>query len=443
MSTAIVVANRVQGPRFLDVVRQAGLQHFGREDAAQRWVDWTRRFILFHNKRHPREMGAVEIGQFLQHLGQTGGSVDDVLNAREALTLLYEHVLGQPVGEVALPAPPRLLDRLRLTLRVRHYAPRTETCYVEWATRYIHFHRLRHPQEMGAAEVAAFLTDLAVRQRVSASTQNQALNALVFLYGQVLGLELGRLDAVRAKRGKYLPTVLAPEEVKRLLDGIEGGEGVFRLMAGLAYGTGLRRAECCALRVHHLDLGRGQIMVRHGKGAKDRVVMLPQRLRADLERQLAWRGALHERDLARGLGRVALPFALARKYPRAALELGWQFLFASRQLSRDPHTGEIGRHHIHEGVLARAVTEAARRVGEVRRVGCHTLRHSFATHLVERGVDIRSVQLLLGHESLETTQVYLHLARKGPAGVTSPLDLLGDLSDEDVREAVAATRRLA
>ena len=198
MSTSAVATSALQAPRLLDVVRQMGLERFGRPDAAQAWVDWTRRFILFHNKRHPREMGAAEIGQYLQHVGQAGGSVDDVLNAREALTLLYEQVLRRSVGDVALPAPPRLLDRLRLALRVRHYSPRTEKCYVEWAERFIRFHGLRHPQEMGAAHVTAFLTNLAVRERVAASTQNQALNALVFLYAQVLGLELGRLDAVRA-----------------------------------------------------------------------------------------------------------------------------------------------------------------------------------------------------------------------------------------------------
>ena len=287
-----------------------------------------------------------------------------------------------------------------------------------------------------------YLTHLAVSGHVAASTQNQALNALVFLYQQVLGLELGQLDAVRARRPKYLPVVLAPEEIKTVLDAVEGAEGMFQLMCGLMYGAGLRRAECCALRVHDLDLARHQIGVRHGKGAKDRVVMLPKRLRPELERLIQWRRALHERDLARGVARVALPFALARKYPRAAQELGWQFLFASRQLSHDPHTGDVGRHHVHEGAVARAVTEATRRTGILRRVGCHTLRHSFATHLVERGVDIRSIQLLLGHESLDTTMIYLHVARKGVSGVTSPLDLLDGVGKEEVDAAVDATRRL-
>jgi integrase len=308
-------------PRFLDQVRQAALEHFHRPDAAQRCVDWATRFILFHNKRHPAEMGGPEIGQFLQQVAHANGSVVDQLqNALEMLTFVYQHVLHRDFGPVSLPQPPRLLDRLRQALRVRHYSPRTEDCYVDWAARFIRFHALRHPQEMGALEVSAFLTNLAVASHVVASTQNQALricskrrrlkpaatgnaaifvaagfslrlleqtlNALVFLYTQVLGLELGNLDAVRARRPKYLPVVLAPENVKRVLDAVEGGEGTFGLMCGLLYGAGLRRAECCALRVHDLDLARGQITVRHGKGAKDRVVMLPRKLRPDLTRQL-------------------------------------------------------------------------------------------------------------------------------------------------------------
>ena len=266
---------------------------------------------------------------------------------------------------------------------------------------------------MGGAEIEMFLTDLAVKRHVSASTQNQGFNALLFLYQQVLGIDLPKVDAVRAKRPKRLPTVLSPEEVRLLLDSVVGGEGAFRLMAGLLW-CGLRREECCRVRVHDLDLGRRQIVVRHGKGGKDRVVMLPRSLQKDLERQLAWRRQLHDQDLAAGFGAVALPNALARKYPKAAQELGWQFLFASRQRSRDPKTGDIGRHHIDPGSLARAVTQARLRAGLNHRVGCHTLRHSFATHLVERGIDIRSIQVLLGHESLETTMIYTHVARKGP-----------------------------
>jgi integron integrase len=236
--------------------------------------------------------------------------------------------------------------------------------------------------------------------------------------------------------------VLSPEEVRQLREAVRGGDGVFHLMAGLCYGAGLRRQECCRLRVHDLDLRREQIVARHGKGGKDRVVMLPKASRAELERQLAWRRQLHEKDVRAGLARVALPDALARKYPRAAQELGWQFLFASRQRSRDPKTGDIGRHHVDPGSLARAVTEAVRQAGLTHRAGCHTLRHSFATHLVERGIDVRTIQVLLGHESLETTMIYTHVARKGVAGVTSPLDLLDDLTVQQIGDAVTATGRL-
>jgi integron integrase len=295
---------------------------------------------------------------------------------------------------------------------------------------------------MGAAEVAQFLSDLAVQGRVAASTQNQALNALVFLYKQVLEIDLGRFEAVRAVRPKRLPVVLTAEQVAVVLERIEGGEGVFRLMARLLYGSGLRLVECCRLRVKDVQFGRGQIVVRAGKGNKDRVVMLPRSVRDDLERQVAWRQRLHERDLARGVARVELPDALERKYPRAAQELGWQFLFASRQLSRCPRTGRLGRHHVYPASLQRAVARAGRAAGQSQAVHCHTFRHSFATHLVEHGVDLRAIQVLLGHESLETTMIYTHVARKGVTGLPSPLDLLGDLTAQQIGDAVDATGRL-
>jgi integron integrase len=335
-----------------------------------------------------------------------------------------------------------LLDQLRLVLRVRHYSRGTEECYVQWVRRFILFHRLRHPRTMAAAEVEQFLGHLATERRVSASTQNQAFNALLFFYGQVLEIDLGRLDAVRARRGKRLPVVLAPEEVGRVLDKVAGANGLFSLMARLLYGCGLRVHECCSMRVHDIDLGRAQIIVRTGKGNKDRVVMLPRSVRPDLEQQLATRRSIHDRDQLRGVARVELPDALERKYPRAAQALEWQFLFASRQLSRCPRTGRIGRHHILNGSLQRAVVRAGVAAGLDRAIHCHTFRHSFATHLVERGVNIRSVQLLLGHESLETTMIYTHVARKGVTGVTSPLDLLDDLVAQQGSWAVGATGRL-
>lgn len=435
------IAAGPQPPRLLDQVRQIALARFGRPEPGERHAEWIRRFVLFHGKRHPRELRAGEVGQFLEHVAQTEKDPLRCLEqAREALGFLYGDVLHSDIGELPFPEPPRLLDRLRRALRLRHYSPRTEACYVDWAVRFIRFHRLRHPNTMGAAEIEMFLTDLAVNGHVAASTQNQGFNALLFLYQQVLGIELPRLDAVRARRPRRLPTVLSPQEVRQLLDAVRGGDGVFRLMAGLLYGAGLRREECCRLRVHDLDLSRQQIVIRHGKGGKDRVVMLPRSLRPELERQLAWRRQLHAQDVVGGLARVALPDALARKYPRAAQELGWQFLFASRQRSRDPKTGDIGRHHVDPGSLARAVGEARQRAELTHRAGCHTLRHSFATHLVERGIDIRSVQVLLGHESLETTMIYTHIARKGVTSVTSPLDLLTEVQSEEVLAAVDASR---
>jgi integron integrase len=334
-------------PRLLDQLRQTARRRGYAEPAVAAFADWSRRFILFHAKRHPGELGLSEIGQFLASIAHTEKDPLRALAAsRAALDFLYCEVLHLDLGELPQPRPPRLLDQVRQVLRVRHYALRTEECYVKWATRFIRFHQLRHPRDMGAAEVEQFLTHLAVDGHISASTQNQALNALVFLYQQVLEIDLGRFDAVRARRPKRLPVVLAPEEVAAVLHRVQGCDGVFQIMARLLYGCGLRLLECCQLRVKDVHRARGQIVVRAGKGNKDRVVMLPRSVRADLERRLEGRRQLHERDLTRGVARVDLPDALERKYPHAAQELGWQFVFASRQLSHCPRTGRLGRHHI-------------------------------------------------------------------------------------------------
>jgi integron integrase len=430
-------------PRLLDRVAQAARERGASEPTIDALVFWVRAFVLYHGKKHPAELGLAAVQQFLEHVVRTRKQPLAVLEmARSALELLYGPVLGIAMGELPRPQPPRLLDQLSQMLRVRHYSPRTEDCYLHWAKHFILFHGKRHPRDMGAAEIEQFLTHLAVHGRVSASTQNQALNALVFLYKQVLEMDLGRFDAVRARRPKRLPVVLAPPEVAAVLMHMQGAEGMFRLMARMLYGCGLRLLECCRLRVKDIQLSRAQIVVRAGKGNKDRVVMLPKSVRADLERQLTWRQQLHQRDLARGVARVELPDALERKYPRAAQELGWQFVFASRQLSRCPRTGRLGRHHIYPASLQRAVARAGVAAGFSQAIHCHTFRHSFATHLVERGVDIRSVQQLLGHESLETTMIYTHVAKSGVSAVTSPLDFLDGLRQDEVQAAVDATRRL-
>jgi integron integrase len=439
-------------PRLLDRLTDALRTRGYVASIRQAYVDWTRRYILFHGKRHPQQMGPAAVGAFLDHLAQQEpASVFSRAEARGALVFLYDGVLGRPAGELptsagavgpALAPAPRLLDQIRHVLRVRHYARRTENCYVDWVRRFILFHGKRHPADLRAAHVEAFLTHLAVQGHVAASTQNQALCALVFLYKQVLEIDMGRLHFGPATRPARLPVVLSRDEVRRVLEAVAGANGVYRLMADLLYGAGLRRLEGCRLRLKDIDLERGQILVRGGKGDKDRVVMLPRKLRPAIVALSERRRALHERDLARGVARVELPHALDRKYPNAARALGWQFLFASPQLSRDPRTGAVGRHHLHEAALQRAVALAAQRAGLIKRVSCHTFRHSFATHLLEQGHDVRTVQLLLGHKDANTTMIYLHVMEKGVAGVRSPLDLLDDLGPEEVAAAVNATRRL-
>jgi integron integrase len=318
------------------------------------------------------------------------------------------------------PKAPRLLDRVRDAIAVRHYSPRTEEAYVHWIKRFIYFSGVRHPAEMGAAEVTAFLNHLARERDVAAATQNQALSALLFLYREVLGQGLPWLDDLeRVAKPARVPSVLTREEVERLLQRMRGMKW---LMASLLYGAGLRLRECVTLRVKDLDFGYRQIVVRDGKGAKDRVTVLPAALIAPLQAHLVQVKTLHERDVRRGFGDVELPHALARKYPRAQYEWGWKFVFPSPKLSTDPKTGVIRRHHVYENYLIRGVKLAVRAAGIHKHVSCHTLRHSFATHLLESGYDIRTVQELLGHASVETTMIYTHVMNKGGRGVASPLD---------------------
>ncbi|KAF1720829.1 integron integrase [Pseudoxanthomonas wuyuanensis] len=315
---------------------------------------------------------------------------------------------------------PRLLDQVRAAVRIRHYSRRTEQAYVAWIKRFVLVNGKRHPREMGGREVEAFLTDLAIRHNVAAGTQNQALAALLFLYRDVLGVELPWMsDMVRAKRPRRIPAVLAREEVVRLLAVLDGQAW---LMAALLYGTGMRLMECVRLRVKDVDFARNEITVRGGKGGKDRRVPLPRRLCESLQAAVERVRVLHARDLANGAGEVWLPHALARKYPGAAREPGWQYLFPAQNLSRDPRSGRQRRHHVDESVLQRAIKRAREQAGIEKAASCHTLRHSFATHLLESGSDIRTVQELLGHKDISTTQIYTHVLNRGAGGVLSPLD---------------------
>src|SRR6266404_9592341 len=322
----------------------------------------------------------------------------------------------------ASPNKPKLLDQVRDVIRRKHFSIRTEQAYVDWIRRFILFHDKRHPREMAEAEVTQFLTYLAREGRVAASTQNQALSALLFLYKQVLKQEIGWLEGVeRAKTPARLPVVLTRDEVHKIFAHLHG---THRLMAGLLYGSGLRLMECVRLRVKDVDLGYLRITVRDGKGGKDRVTMLPVNLAKSLERHLRKMKAQHEEDLEAGFGTVFLPNAIERKYRSAAKEWAWQYVFPSSRLSTDPRSSELTkqRHHIDQSVLQEAVKNAVRASGVAKPATCHTLRHSFATHLLENGYDIRTVQELLGHKDVSTTMIYTHVLNRPGIGVKSPLD---------------------
>ena len=328
-----------------------------------------------------------------------------------------------PIASASSARPARLLDAVRMGIRARHYSIRTEEAYVGWIRRFIVFHGRRHPRELGEPEINAFLTHLAVREHVSSSTQTQALAALLFLYRRVLEIPFPRLESlVRAKRPKRLPLVLTREEVRAVLDNLEGAP---RVIATLLYGGGLRLLEALRLRVKDVDFARAQITVRDGKGGKDRVTMLPAAIRELLIDHLAVVRALHRADLEAGVGSVYMPDALDRKYPGASREWGWQYVFPAGSPGQDPRSGEIRRHHLNESVVQKAVRQAVRDAGIDKPASCHTLRHSFATHLLESGYDIRTIQDLLGHKDVSTTMIYTHvLNRGGVRGVRSPADVL-------------------
>jgi len=331
----------------------------------------------------------------------------------------------QPASSRRAPASapkPKLLDQVRQALRARHYSRRTEEVYVMWIKRFIFFHKVRHPAEMAEAEVNQFLTHLAVNKKVSASTQNQALSALLFLYRYVIDRRLGQLGhVIRARTSPRLPVVLTRDEVKAALGHLKGEHW---LMATLMYGTGMRLMECLRLRVKDIDFGSNQIMVREGKGDKDRLTMLPEKVRTKLREHLDRVKQIQARDLADGSGRVPLPDALDRKYPNASSDWGWQFVFPQTNRWVNARTGEQGRHHVDESIVQKAIKAAVREAGIAKPATSHTFRHSFATHLLEDGYDIRTIQELLGHKDVKTTMIYTHVLNRGGRGVKSPADSL-------------------
>ena len=323
-------------------------------------------------------------------------------------------------GEPSRRQVPRLMDEVRRRIRLKHYSLRTEQAYTGWIRRFILANGRRHPRELGATDVERFLSGLAVQGGVAASTQNQALSALLFLYREVLRLDLPWMEGVvRAKRPRRLPIVLSQDEVRRLLAAMEGRPW---LIASLLYGTGMRLMECLRLRVKDVDFARNEICIRDGKGGKDRRTMLPRSLHEPLMREIERARLLHARDLAEGFGEARLPHALARKYPRAGREFGWQFVFPSVNRSTDPLDGHERRHHFDDAILSRALRRARLTAGIVKPLRAHALRHSFATHLLESGYDIRTIQELLGHKDVATTQIYTHVLNRGGRGVLSPLD---------------------
>ncbi len=323
---------------------------------------------------------------------------------------------------------PKLLDRMRDKIRIKHYSIRTERSYLKWAKNYILFHNKRHPKDMGTEEIESFLRHLAVNRKVAASTQNQAFCALIFLYREVLHMDMNdKINICYAKRPETLPVVFTHEEIREILAHMDG---IHWIMGHLLYGSGLRLMECLRLRVKDIEFTQNQIVVRQAKGQKDRVTMLPKTIKTPLKIHLEKVKQIHEKDLAEGYGVVYLPYALERKYQKANIMWGWQYVFPSHKRAIDPRSGVERRHHVNEKVLQRRVKKAVRLAGIHKNGGCHSLRHSFATHLIEAGYDIRTVQELLGHKDVRTTMIYTHVLNRGGRGVLSPSDMLGTSSSK-------------
>ncbi|MEW6668757.1 MAG: integron integrase [Thermodesulfobacteriota bacterium] len=445
-------SDSTQRAAFWAAYRGCAEEHRVPSDRSGFYVKWVKEFTDFLPGKRLKKRCGKDIQAFLAHLAGREGIADwQVRQAGHALKLLYEVFLPQysprksvsaeaakqPVGGKAIPRAEGFRDRvipgeverrfspviegLKTAIRVRHYSYRTEMSYLDWVRRFIAFHHYADPRGLDAAiAVKEYLEYLALKREVSASTQNQALNALVFLYGQALGKPVGEMgEFARAKRPQRLPVVMTKDEVEALLSKMDGVPG---LMAGLMYGSGMRLMECVRLRVKDVDFARNEIMVRNGKGQKDRVTMLPKRFVPGLKEHLARVKTVHEQDLAQGTAGVYLWPAFARKYPNAGKEWIWQYVFPAKGMAVDPRSGKVRRHHIDETVVQKAVKEAARRADINKQVGCHSLRHSFATHLLEAGYDIRTVQELLGHANVATTMIYTHVLNRPGLSVRSPAD---------------------
>ncbi|MBI2479820.1 MAG: site-specific integrase [Planctomycetia bacterium] len=473
MSQSVVPANssvESDPPKLLDQVRQRVRDHHWPVAIEEAYVARARQFILFHGRRHPRDLGAADVTAFLRYVAEHEQLAPSQRSrAHAALQFLYRDVLnmslppipnasrpkrqpppkasGEKTAVPSLPLAPcrplsidrstplpitpttapvnpplKLLDRVHQAMRVGHYSRRTEEAYVGWIKRYIFFHHVRNPAEMGKPEFEQFLSHLAVQGHVSASTQNQAFSALLFLYRKVLGIQLEHIDALRAKCPQHLPLVLTPDEVRAVLSQLQG---LPLLISQLSYGNGMRLMECLHARVKDLDFQRLEVTVRDGKGEKDRVTLLPQSLVQQLSDHLAKVRAGHARDLDDGLGRAPLPYALAQKYLNADREWGWQYVFPASTHYKDRETGVRHRHHLHETVVQRAFRGAVQQAAISKPATFHTLRHAFATQLLASGYDIRTIQELLGHSSVETTMIYTHVLNNGGRGVRSPLDQMG------------------